>query len=164
MLKDAPWTKWQLAITPELGDGTESNLWLKRRGHLTGYRRKVVCGGNYKAALYEFSVQHNRGCKRYVVYCRTNKGFILKEGSWESKLLNKPDVRYQIENILKKGCRLYVRRYLINKSSNWEKKNYLINKSSNWEKTLGYRDHYDYAWRCPRYRKKQRLVPYKLYS
>jgi hypothetical protein len=26
MLKDAPWTKWQLAITPELGDGTESNV------------------------------------------------------------------------------------------------------------------------------------------
>jgi hypothetical protein len=151
MLKDAPWTKWQLAITPELGDGTESYLWLKRRGHLTGYRRKVVCGGNCKAALYEFSVQHNRGCKRYVVYCRTNKGFILKEESWESKLLNKPDVRFQIEDILKKGCRLYVRRYL-------------INKASNWEKTLGYRDHDDYAWRCPSYRKTQRLVPYKLYS
>ena len=66
------------------------------------------------------------------MYCRTNKGFILKEASWESKLLNKPDARYQIEDILKKGCRLYVRRYL-------------INKASNWEKTLGYRDHYDYG-------------------
>ena len=79
MLKDAPWTEWQLTITPELGDGTESNLWVKRRGHLTGYRRKV-CDGNYKAALYEFSVQQNRGCKRYVAHCRANKGFILKKG------------------------------------------------------------------------------------
>ena len=102
MAKDAPWIKWQLAINPELGDISESNLWVKRRGHLTDYRRKVICGGKYKAALYEFSVQLNRGCKRYVVHCRTNKGFNLKKGSWESKLLNKPNVRFQIEDILKK--------------------------------------------------------------
>jgi hypothetical protein len=62
-------------ISPaELGDGTESNLWLKRRGHLTGYRRKVVCGGNYKAALYEFSVQHDKTHvhvydNNIIIYC-----------------------------------------------------------------------------------------------
>ena len=97
------------------------------------------------------SLERNRGCKRYVVYCRTNKEFILKKGSWESKLLNTPDIRLQLEDILKKGCRLFVRHYL-------------INKATSWEKTLGCRDHYDYAWTCPRYRKTQRLVPYKLYS
>lgn len=140
MLTDAPWTKQQLAIIPELDNGTDTNLWEKRRALLTRYRRKVVCDGNYKAELYEFSVQENRGCTRYVVYCRTNTDFILKKGSWESKLLSKPDVRFQIKDVLKKGCRLYVRRYL-------------INKTSHWEKSLGYRDQYDYAWRCPRYRK-----------
>lgn len=66
-------------IIPELDNGTDTNLWEKRRALLTRYRRKVVCDGNYKAELYEFSVQENRGCTRYVVYCRNKYRFHFEE-------------------------------------------------------------------------------------
>jgi hypothetical protein len=45
MLNDAPWTKWELAMTPTLVDEVEPALWEKRRGQLTGYRKKTICGG-----------------------------------------------------------------------------------------------------------------------
>ena len=140
MLNDAPWSKWQMVMTPTVEENTVSNIWEKRRGDLTGYRRKVICDGRYQTpALYEFAVQTNEHCKRYVVYCKCNKGFVLDKGSWESRLLNKPDVRLEIEDILKKGFRLFVRRFPLGKS----------NKSSEL-------DHYDYAWRCQR---KERTTP-----
>ncbi|OPL20686.1 hypothetical protein AM593_03501, partial [Mytilus galloprovincialis] len=108
MLNDAPWSKWQLAVTPALPEGTESNLWEKRRGDLTGFRRKEICDGQYqKPALYEFAVQTAEHCKRYVVYCKCNKGFMLDKGSWESRLLNTSDVRTEVEDVLKKGFRLF---------------------------------------------------------
>jgi hypothetical protein len=144
MLNDAPWTKWELAMTPTLVDDVEPALWEKRRGQLTGYRKKTICGGQYQTpALYEFSVQTDDRCKKYVVYCKTNKGFTLDKGSWESRLLNKSDVRFQIEDILRKGCKLFVRSFPLKKSS----------AVSNKMADLG---HYDYAWRCQR---KERTAP-----
>jgi hypothetical protein len=122
----------------------------KRRGNLTGYRKKTICGGQYHiAALYEFSVQTGDHCKKYVVYCKANKGFSLDKGSWESRLLNKSDVRFQIEDILTKGCKLFVRSVPLKKSS----------AVSNKMADLG---HYDYAWRCQRNeRTTPRLVQFK---
>ena len=40
MLNDAPWTKWELAMTPTLPDEGEPEMFEKRRGNLTGYRKK----------------------------------------------------------------------------------------------------------------------------
>ena len=150
MLNDAPWTKWELAMTPTLPDDGEPEMFEKRRGNLTGYRKKTICGGQYHiAALYEFSVQTGDHCKKYVVYCKANKGFSLDKGSWESRLLNKSDVRFQIEDILTKGCKLFVRSFPLKKSS----------AVSNKMADLG---HYDYAWRCQRNeRTTPRLVQFK---
>ncbi|XP_052088293.1 uncharacterized protein LOC127725398 [Mytilus californianus] len=151
MLNDAPWSKWQLAVTQTLPEGTESDLWEKRRGDLTGFRRKEICDGQYqKPALYEFAVQTAEHCKRYVVYCKCNKGFMLDKGSWESRLLNTPNVRTEVEDVLKKGFRLFVRRFPLKKTC----------ATSNKMTDLG---HYDYAWRGQRKeRTSPRFVEYKL--
>ncbi|XP_063405299.1 uncharacterized protein LOC134688474 [Mytilus trossulus] len=147
MLNDAPWSRWQLAITPESPEGEESHLWQKRRGDLTGYRRTEICNGQYqKPALYEFAVQTHEHCKRYVVYCKCNKGFTLDKGSWESKLLNNTDVRNEVEDVLKKGCRIFVRHFPLRKTS----------ATTNKMADLG---HYDYAWRCQR---RERVSPRQL--
>jgi hypothetical protein len=58
----------ELAMTPTLVDDVEPALWEKRRGQLTGYRKKTICGGQYQTpALYEFSVQTDDRCKKYVI-------------------------------------------------------------------------------------------------
>jgi len=81
MLNDAPWTKWELAMTQTLADDGELELWEKRRGNLTGYRKKTICGGKYQIpALYEFAVQTEDRCKKYVVYCKTKIIFLLLTG------------------------------------------------------------------------------------
>ena len=63
MLNDVPWSKWQLAVTPTLPEGTESNLWEKRRGDLTGFRRKEICDGQYHR-----NEQWNI-CTGYIEHC-----------------------------------------------------------------------------------------------
>ncbi|CAG2232712.1 unnamed protein product [Mytilus edulis] len=147
MLNDAPWSRWQLAITPESPEGVESHLWQKRRGDLTGYRKTEICNGQYqKPALYEFAIQTHEHCKRYVVYCKCNKGFTLDKGSWESRLLNNTDVRNEVEDVLKKGCRIFVRHFPLRKTS----------ATTNKMADLG---HYDYAWRCQR---SERISPRQL--
>ncbi|CAC5426583.1 unnamed protein product [Mytilus coruscus] len=138
MLNDAPWSRWQLAITPEFPEGAEYHLWKKRGGDLTGCRKTEICNGQYqKPALYEFAVQTHEHCKRYVVYCKCNKGFTLDKGSWESRLLHKTDVKTEVEDVLKKGCRIFVRHFPLRKTS----------ATTNKMADLG---HYDYAWRCQR--------------
>ena len=132
MLNDAPWTKWQLVLSPSEPDDNLS--WEKRSGTSKGYRRKIICGGRYKkAAIYEFAVQAKEHCKRYVVFCKSSKGFVLDKGSWESKLLRSPGVKEQIENMLKKDGRIFARKCVLKKfSPHYDK--------------VAYLSHYDYAW------------------
>ncbi|VDI53760.1 Hypothetical predicted protein [Mytilus galloprovincialis] len=147
MLNDAPWSRWQLAITPESPEGEESHLWQKRKGDLTGYRKTEICNGQYqKPALYEFAVQTHEHCKRYDVYCKCNKGFTLDKGSWESRLLNNTDVRNEVEDVLQKGCRIFVKHFPLIKTS--------TNKMADL-------DHYDYA-HVEMSKKRERVSPRQL--
>ncbi|XP_076078381.1 uncharacterized protein LOC143048542 [Mytilus galloprovincialis] len=130
MLNSAHWSKWQVAMVSSV-PADEEHKWEKRHGDSEGYRRKVICGGSYKKpTLYEFAVQNGERCRRYVVYCKSSKGFILDRGSWETRLLTKSDVKSQINDILKKDMRLFVRSCPLMKSQ---------------DKLLAL-NHYDYAW------------------
>jgi hypothetical protein len=132
-LNGAPWTKWQLVMAQSLLD-QEPHLWEARNTGSIGYRRKYICGGKYtKPALYEFAVQTGERCKRYVVYIKSCKGFVLGSRTWESRLLNRLSIKDQINDILKKGYRLFARRCQLRRSSG------MMNKMVD----IG---NYDYAW------------------
>ena len=138
MLNDAPWSKWEIAITSRIPEGELPTDYTPRKGIYSGYRKNNICGGVYdKPALYEFAVQTLENGKKYVVYCKCNKGFSKSKASWESKLLSKPEIKKEVEDILSKGGRLFVRRYLLTKSKTSSDK-------------LGDLRHYDYAWRGQR--------------
>ncbi|VDI03697.1 Hypothetical predicted protein, partial [Mytilus galloprovincialis] len=101
-------------------------------------------------ALYEFGQNSWNRSTISFVYCKCNKGFMLDKGSWESRLLNTSDVRTEVEDVLKKGFRLFVRRFPLKKTCT----------TSNKMTDLG---HYDYAWRGQRKeRTSPRVVEYKL--
>lgn len=132
MLNDSQWTKWQLVLSP--CKPSEGQSWEKRNGCSTGFRRKIICGGLYKkTALYEFAVQAKEHCKRYVVYCKSSKGFMLSKGSWESKLLRSPGIKEQIEEVLKNDGRIFARKCILKKSPLFDDK-------------IACLSHYDYAW------------------
>ncbi|KAJ8320927.1 hypothetical protein KUTeg_002514 [Tegillarca granosa] len=133
MLKNKKWTPWELVISPTVPSSESVDNWEKRRGDIISFKKKTVFSDkNTKPALYEFSVQIAPHSKRYVLYCRSCKGFPSQQ-SWESRLLGRKDIKNQINDVIEKGCCVFVRRMMLRRSSS--------------EAVSSALHRYDYAWR-----------------
>ena len=108
MLSGLPWSKWCLAISPEQNDVTTR----VRAG--TGYRvPKIFSGKTDNPALYEIGVQSKACGKKFVVFTKFSvKGFDCGK-NWERRLFGKSSIRGQLDNVIKHGCKVYIRRSLL---------------------------------------------------
>ena len=63
-------------------------------------------------ALYELSVQSHWRSKRHVVFSKFAKR-TPTDVSWESRLLGRGDVRRQVDDVVKGGCSVFIRRVIL---------------------------------------------------
>ena len=118
LLRDLSWSQWKLAIRPD-----EKDLWRKRNGDGCGYRAPtglLFNGRTRIPAMYEVAVQPKNRARRFVVYCKTSKGFGNK-ATWEKNLLGKKDIHAQIDEVVRKGCSVYIRRAILKGTKAHEK-------------------------------------------
>ena len=111
-LSPMDWSAWQPMISKVKGP---SRTWEPRPSGDIGFRNKTLfTTGTAIPAVYEVAVQPRSGAKRYPVYYRATGGF--KNGTKVDKyLLNDADLTEQADTVLKKGCKLFVRRARIPK-------------------------------------------------
>ncbi|KAL3853581.1 hypothetical protein ACJMK2_017115 [Sinanodonta woodiana] len=129
MLRDLKWSPWQLAIIYDAPKSSEAG-WKKRNGDGCGYSKRKLFGGNINVpALYEIAVQMKFRAKKFVVFSK----FAKSCGNWEKELLGKADLKAQIDDVIKRKCKVYIRRVVLNKR-NVE------------NKVMMDIQNYDYAW------------------
>ncbi|KAK3103812.1 hypothetical protein FSP39_022112 [Pinctada imbricata] len=96
-----------------------------------------------KPALYEAAVQICKRGRRFVLYNKFSAGFT--SASWEQRLLGGKDIRSQVDKLIDKECKIFLRRIPLTKKGS-SKVAELLKK-------------YDYAWsKVPRQRKVYRRV------
>ncbi len=140
-LSNLQWSAWQPALaTRSPKDDKES--WEECRGDITGVRNVNLFSGElHKPAMYEVGIQTPGETAKHAVLYKVTEG--LNQGNLETYLLRQPRLQSQADRILRRGCKLHVRRAL------W-KKPVTIN-----DNTISSLDElkqlmsqtYDYAWR-----------------
>ena len=79
-----------------------------RPGGHTGFR----CGNLYddlsEPAIYEVGVQTPSSKVKTPVWLSVTRG--ITKGNWETAMLSKPKLRDQVDRVLRRGCKVYVRR------------------------------------------------------
>ncbi|XP_041378786.1 uncharacterized protein LOC121391111 [Gigantopelta aegis] len=130
MLRDLRWSPWVKVVCPDKPDDT----WEKKRGERRGYRKiRIFPGKTTLPALYEVAVQSQRRSRRHVVFSRFAKRIPADVG-WESRLLGRSDVRRQVDEVVKSGCSLFIRRVT-------------LRSKTTAQNALTSLRLYDYAWR-----------------
>ncbi|XP_053395001.1 uncharacterized protein LOC128555732 [Mercenaria mercenaria] len=140
LLREMPWSKWQLIISPTQKVVTDtatqiaSDVSCQRTGCGHGFRAKQIFGGKTKVpAVYEVGVQTNTHARKYVTYSKMCRGFTACS-NWENKLLGRKDIRKQIDNLVEKSCSVFVRRMLLKGDKSKDKVRQALKR-------------YDYAWK-----------------
>ena len=134
------WSSWKPAIAPVAMD--KKYEWIERRGERPGVRNIDLFTNNCdRPAVYEFAVQTPAGDKKYPVLSRTTAGFTGSH--WDTKLLNGLSVESQLDRVVKRGCKVFVRRALFSRPIKSKKTGQVTTVNelrSLMQKT------YDYAW------------------
>ncbi|KAK3585910.1 hypothetical protein CHS0354_038446 [Potamilus streckersoni] len=129
MLRDLNWSPWQVAIVPDAPECSASR-WRKRCGDGSGYIRRELFGEKMNVmAFYEVAVQMKFRAKKFVVFSK----FVKSCKNWERKLVGKPDIKAQIDDVIKRHCKVYIRRVVLKRRQVQKK---IILDIQN----------YDYAW------------------
>ena len=138
------WSVWNLAMAEKAPTDDPDEGWAPRPGkdHV-GMRKPVLFPNTMCEAMYEFAVQPQDGARKYPVYYRTTEGF--DRASWDTYLLRNKRVKGQVDQVIKKGCKLFVRRAKLDKSA---KPLVLDEKPVNSVADLKglIQETYDYAW------------------
>ena len=139
ILKNLKWSPWKLGMAKE---DSENDDWQPRRKDCVGFRNTSLFKiGSDKPAIYEFAVQREKQCKKYVMYSKVTRGFSGMH--WDTFLLKKDNVEEEINNILQNGCKLFVRRALIDNPCQINGKT--LRKPREYQTLLT--QTYDYAWK-----------------
>ncbi|KAL3852846.1 hypothetical protein ACJMK2_016459 [Sinanodonta woodiana] len=142
MLRDLNWSPWQQAIIPDAPECSASR-WRKRCGDGSGYSKRQLFNGKMNVpAFYEMAVQMKFRSKKFVVYSK----FVKSCRNWERKLVGKPDIKAQIDDVIQRKCKVYIRRVVLKRRQVQKK---IILDIQN----------YDYAWsKIPGLRLGHRMV------
>ena len=139
-LNQLNWSSWKPAMAPVAMDTKQE--WIERRGERPGVRNVDLFTSNcHKPAVYEFAVQPPRSDNIHPVLSRATAGFTGNH--WDTKLLNGLSVEAQVDRVLKRGCKVFVRRAPFSrpiKNKNAGEVSTLNELRSLIQKT------YDYAW------------------
>ena len=139
-LRNLTWSPWKVGMAEKSPDD-ESEEWIPRRGEGYGVRRSgLFQNGSDTAAVYEFAVQTARRCRKHPVYVSCTAGFSGLQ--WDTYLLKQGHLSGQVDNVLRKGCKLFVRRAKVNTPQRVDDKTV---KSVQELRHL-IRQTYDYAW------------------
>lgn len=148
VLNTLRWTTWREAMLsdPPSSD-VDAERWSQRRGVRLGVRDATLFQNDTEVpAVYEFAVQAKERCKKYPVYFSTTRGFSRLH--WDTYLLKQEGINQQIDEVLRKGCKLYVRRAKVEKAVKCEDK--LVGTVQELRSLMT--KTYDYAWRSPTHR------------
>lgn len=129
------WSPWKLAMT-QLHSPINLRRWTPCRRLKIGYHTRQLFKQESRSArvLYEIAVQTTKHGKKYVMFCKwgwTN----ANPFNWIKGLLRKPILAKQLFNALNSGCRIFVRRCVLNRLG--KKQAQLVKQ---WRKM------YSYAW------------------
>ncbi|XP_069133583.1 uncharacterized protein [Argopecten irradians] len=112
------WSSWRLAYCPT--DMTEPKPKRGYRRNFQGkcYKRVQLFRDSCILALYEVSVQTKLRGKRHVMFSKVISGTIDNR-DWEYNLLfgAKLRLRRQIKSVIEQGCKVFVRRAILDKKS-----------------------------------------------
>ncbi|XP_033751279.1 uncharacterized protein LOC117335417 [Pecten maximus] len=138
------WSSWRLAYIPTDVNEEKTKRGFTRNFRGACHRRVQLFRDNCKSALYEVVVQTKARGKRHVMFSKVISGTIDNR-EWEYNLLfgAKQRLRRQIKSIIEQGCKVFVRRAILNKKSFAE------------VDTL---DKYSYAWNLQKDTRQHRRV------
>ena len=112
-LNNLHWSAWHTAMAAE-APSHDDEAWSPRRGEHNGVRNTSLFHNDTECpAVYEFAVQAKQHCKKYPVYFSTSRGFSRK--NWDTYLLKRERITHEVDNVLEKGCKLFVRRAKLEK-------------------------------------------------
>lgn len=140
-LKSITWSKWVCAVEPTMPKTKTKSKYVKLRTN-QGYGPKAIFNNNFKvSAIYEVAVQLPDSRKKYVVYLRISKAGFSRSGLWATNILRHKKVRTEVNNVLKQGCTIYIRRGLPKAKTSVKKRSQTVAANDY------IRDNYDYAWK-----------------
>ena len=138
-LNQLNWSSWKPAMAPVAMDTKQE--WIERRGERPGVRNvDLFTSSCHKPAVYEFAVQPPSSDNLHPVLSRATAGFTGNH--WDTKLLNGLSVEAQVDRVLKRGCKVFVRRAPFSRPI----KNKNLEVSTINELRSLIQKTYDYAW------------------
>ena len=158
ILKDLPWSKWQLAIRPKTGVTEWDKNWACCAGAAFPgeYKTEIFANACEKPGVYEVGVRNPREMwETYPMYCKVEQGF--KPKSWIDTLINSDGGRgrvlKQTNDVIRKRCNVYIRRARfdtplkvkgVKKVKDTKESDILVNSLSDMRSLI--HETYDYAW------------------
>ena len=104
-LGNLEWSHWKRAIQRKHPEN--SSRWEGRLDGHPGARHVFPFPDTSRAAVYEVAVKVPEHDNKIPVLASVKQG--IKGQSWEAALLSKDKLRNQVDRVLRKGCKLYVR-------------------------------------------------------
>ena len=152
LLANLSWSDWKVGVASRPPRGLSRDEWEPRHEDHVGVRNTHLFDGEtVRPSVYEVAVQPEPGAPKYPVACAVTSGF--QQRNWDRVVL-KDYAHHQVDRVLKRGCKLIVRRASIRPS---KKSGGTIEDSMRELRSLIGR-HYDYAWKC-RYDVDSRTYP-----
>ena len=139
-LADMDWSRWKLGITPIAPTGNRANTWRARHRDHVGVRRTTIFHSDDTTtpSVYEIAIQPHSAAPKHPVSFFVTTGFQGRR--WDHAIFPE-NVHKQVDQVLERGCKLYIRRAPL--KTDGEK---TVKDSVKEMRTLLSRT-YDYAWR-----------------
>ena len=107
--RDFRWSSWKIAVIPSIpGSAGKMKNWEPCSRNVGFIRTDLFKDVLSKPALYEVAVQPARGCKKYVVYCKSSNGLKVRR-SWDTHILPRSLCTTVVDQALQNNCQIYVR-------------------------------------------------------
>ena len=107
--RDFRWSSWKVAMVPSIpGSAGLMKNWEPCSRNAGFMRTDLFKDVLSKPALYEVAVQPARGCKKYVVYCKSSNGLKVRR-FWDSHILPRSLCTTVVDQALQNNCKIFVR-------------------------------------------------------
>lgn len=104
LIANLRWSHWREAMAHKTPRSNKEE-WEDRD---PGFKRTSIFGDLSDSAVYEVAVQTPNCNQKVAVMASVTKGFHNR--SWEKGILALPHIKRQVDQVLKKKCKLYIRR------------------------------------------------------